>query len=144
MPGEFERHSGVWMLWPTRPDNWRDGARPAQDAFVRVAAAIQPATPVTVGAAPEHVDAARAAMPDGVRVVALDSDDAWMRDVGPTFVTDGAGRAVTAPINPGCRASNRIVSAGKVQSRYSSLSRNSESAASSSVNNCQAQFSRKK
>ena len=90
MPGEFEPHSGVWMLWPTRPDNWRDGARPAQDAFVRVAAAIQPATPVTVGAAPEHVDAARAAMPDGVRVVALDSDDAWMRDVGPTFVTDGA------------------------------------------------------
>ena len=23
MPAEFERHSGCWMLWPERPDNWR-------------------------------------------------------------------------------------------------------------------------
>ena len=23
MPGEFEPHSGCWMLWPERPSNWR-------------------------------------------------------------------------------------------------------------------------
>jgi agmatine deiminase len=33
MPAEFERHSGCWMLWPERPDNWRDGAKPAQAVF---------------------------------------------------------------------------------------------------------------
>ncbi|NMB86780.1 MAG: agmatine deiminase, partial [Chloroflexi bacterium] len=40
MPGEFERHDGCWMLWPERPDNWRQGGKPAQQAYVAVAAAI--------------------------------------------------------------------------------------------------------
>ena len=30
MPGEYEPHAGCWMLWPERPDNWREAARPAQ------------------------------------------------------------------------------------------------------------------
>lgn len=95
MPGEFEPHTSVWMIWPVRPDNWRDDAGPAQAAFARVAAAIHEATPVTMGAAPDQVDRARAALPAGVRVVELSSDDAWMRDVGPTFVTgDGELRGV--------------------------------------------------
>jgi agmatine deiminase len=29
MPGEFEPHAGTWMLWPCRPDTWRDDAGPA-------------------------------------------------------------------------------------------------------------------
>lgn len=89
MPGEFEPQTGVWMIWPVRPDNWRDHAAHAQEAFARVAAAIHEATPVTMGAARGQVDRARAALPAGVRVVELASDDAWMRDVGPTFVTGG-------------------------------------------------------
>lgn len=28
MPGEFEEQTGVWMLWPQRPDNWRAGPSP--------------------------------------------------------------------------------------------------------------------
>ena len=30
-------------------------------------------------------------LPDAVRVVEMSSDDAWMRDVGPTFVVNDAG-----------------------------------------------------
>lgn len=30
MPGEFEAHKDVYLLWPERPDNWREGAKPAQ------------------------------------------------------------------------------------------------------------------
>ena len=37
MPGEFEKQSGVYMLWPQRTDNWRNGAKPAQEEFVAVA-----------------------------------------------------------------------------------------------------------
>lgn len=48
MPGEFEEQSGVWMLWPQRPDNWRGGAKPAQQAFIDVARAIARFEPVTV------------------------------------------------------------------------------------------------
>jgi agmatine deiminase len=34
---------------------------------------------------------ARANLPDAVRVVEISADDAWMRDVGPSFVVDGRG-----------------------------------------------------
>jgi agmatine deiminase len=92
MPAEFERHSGCWMLWPERTDNWRDGAKPAQAAFAAVAAAIATAEPVNVGVSAAQYQNARARLPAKVRVVELSSNDAWMRDCGPTFVVDGKGR----------------------------------------------------
>ncbi len=91
MPGEFEPHAQTWMLWPTRPDNWRLGAKPAQHAWVRVARAISRFETVTVGVAHEQIENARDLLPPEVRVVELSSNDAWMRDCGPTFVVDDAG-----------------------------------------------------
>jgi agmatine deiminase len=92
MPAEFERHSGCWMLWPERSDNWRLGAKPAQAAFAAVAAAIAAGEPVTVGASVAQFQNARARLPREVRVVEMSSNDAWMRDCGPTFVIDDRGR----------------------------------------------------
>jgi agmatine deiminase len=91
MPAEFAPHAGCWLLWPERPDNWREGAQPAQQAFVEVAAAIARFEPVRVGVSASHYDAARAQLPPAVRVVEISHDDAWMRDVGPTFVTNKKG-----------------------------------------------------
>jgi agmatine deiminase len=91
MPGEFEPHAGCWMLWPERPDNWRLGGAPAQRAFAAVAAAINDSEPVTVGVSPGQLERARAALAPSIRVVELESDDAWMRDVGPTFVRSRSG-----------------------------------------------------
>ena len=56
-----------------------------------MAAAIAEAEPVTMGVSAAQFDHARALLPPAVRVVELSSDDAWMRDVGPTFVVDGRG-----------------------------------------------------
>src|SRR5215471_219587 len=84
MPGEFESHAGCWMLWPERPDVWRLNARPAQRAFASVAAAIAIGERVTVGVSHKEYLSARAMLPAAVRVIELSSDDAWMRDVGPT------------------------------------------------------------
>jgi agmatine deiminase len=92
MPAEWERHAGTWMLWPARQDNWRAGAQPAQQAFAAVATAISQFEPVTVGASQAQYEYARALLPAAVRVLELASDDAWMRDVGPTFVVNAAGR----------------------------------------------------
>jgi agmatine deiminase len=91
MPAEFEPHAGCWMLWPERPDNWRAHARPAQRAFCAVAAAIARFEPVTVGVSAGQYAHARLRLPVLVRVVELASDDAWMRDVGPTFLVNAAG-----------------------------------------------------
>jgi agmatine deiminase len=92
MPAEFSDHAGCWMLWPERPDNWRRQAAPAQRAFAAVAAAVARFEPVTIGASAAAYASARAQLPAAVRLVELSSDDAWMRDVGPTFLVDAAGR----------------------------------------------------
>jgi agmatine deiminase len=91
MPAEFEPHDGCWMAWPERPDNWRLSAGPAQEAFAAVAAAIAAAEPVTMAVSPAQLERAHSLLPRTVRIVELATDDAWMRDIGPTFVVDGAG-----------------------------------------------------
>jgi agmatine deiminase len=91
MPAEFEPHRGCWMLWPTRPDNWRDHAAPAQRAFAAVAHAIARFEPVSVGVSNAHFDEARRLLEPRIRVVRLESDDAWMRDVGPTCLVGPEG-----------------------------------------------------
>jgi agmatine deiminase len=91
MPAEFEPHDDCWMLWPERPDNWREGARPAQRAFAAVAAAISQFEPVSVGVSSARYTEARALLDERVRLVEIAHDDSWMRDVGPTFVVNGRG-----------------------------------------------------
>ncbi len=91
MPAEFAPHAGCWMLWPERPDNWRDDARPAQAAFVAVAGAIASFEPVTIGVSARQFEFARARVPAHIRLVEMSSNDAWMRDVGPSFVVDDRG-----------------------------------------------------
>lgn len=91
MPGEFEPHAGCWMLWPERSDNWRLGARPAQQAFAAVAQAIAGFEPVTMGVSSRQYVHARDVLPASVRVVELSANDSWMRDCGPTFVVNEAG-----------------------------------------------------
>ncbi len=91
MPAEFSRHSGTWMLWPERTDNWRAGARPAQAAFAEVAGAISAFEPVTMCVSARQYQNARQMLADSIRVVEMSNNDAWMRDCGPTFVLDGKG-----------------------------------------------------
>ncbi len=86
MPAEFDAHAGCWMLWPERPDNWREGARPAQAAFAAVAAAISRFEPVRIGVSAAHAGAARAQLPADISLATLAHDDCWMRDVGPTYL----------------------------------------------------------
>jgi agmatine deiminase len=92
MPGEFEPHVKTWLLWPERADNWRESARPAQKAFVDVARMIAEFEPVMMGANPNQYHLAREMLPAHIQVVEIANNDAWIRDCGPTFVTDRRGR----------------------------------------------------
>ncbi|MCV2395715.1 agmatine deiminase [Actinotalea sp. M2MS4P-6] len=91
MPAEWAHHTGCWLVWPERPDNWRLGAKPAQAAFTAVATAIAGTEPVTVAVSARQYANARTQLPDHVRVVEMSNDDSWMRDIGPTFVVNDAG-----------------------------------------------------
>jgi agmatine deiminase len=91
MPGEFEAHSGCWIAWPERPDNWRQGAKPAQHGYAAVAEAINVSEPVTVAVSDAQFDHCRSLLSPSIRVVEVSTDDAWIRDMGPTFLLDGNG-----------------------------------------------------
>lgn len=101
MPAEWEPHSGCYLVWPERPDNWRQGGKPAQAAWVGLVTAIAGTEPVTVLATGRQWRNARSRLPGHVRVVETSTDDAWVRDTGPTFVVDGRGgrRAVDWAFN---------------------------------------------
>jgi agmatine deiminase len=92
MPAEWAPHSQTWMVWPERPDNWRLGGKPAQGAFAAVAKAIARFEPVTVCVSAAQYENARARLSGSdIRLVEISTDDAWVRDTGPTFVVDDKG-----------------------------------------------------
>jgi len=80
------------MVWPERPDNWRLGGKPAQDAFTRVAEVICEHEPLTMVVSGQQYVNARAHLPEQVREVEMSTDDSWVRDTGPTFVVNDHGQ----------------------------------------------------
>jgi len=88
MPGEWELHERCYLIWPERTDNWRLGAKPAQGAFLDVAEAIARTEPVTLLTSARQWEHARASCSKAIRVVEVTTDDAWVRDTGPTFVVN--------------------------------------------------------
>jgi agmatine deiminase len=88
MPGEWEPHERCYLVWPERTDNWRSGAKPAQAAFLEVAEVIARSEPVTMLTSARQWEHARASCSDAIRVVETSTDDAWVRDTGPTFVVN--------------------------------------------------------
>jgi len=89
MPAEWQKQQQIWMMWPERSDNWRLGAKPAQRAFAQVAKAIADFEQVTMCVSASQFIHARAMLNHlNIRVIEMSSNDAWMRDIGPTFVVN--------------------------------------------------------
>ena len=91
MPAEFAPHDGCLMIWPSRPGSWGKDPKGARRAFAEIIKAIAESESVYIIA---DDDSARVALREqiaGGSVVLLDIpvNDAWARDTGPTFVTDG-------------------------------------------------------
>ncbi len=91
MPAEFAPIQKVWMIWPYRADNWRGQAVPAKAAYADVAIAIQPFAQVAVLVNPADSQACRDSLPDAIEVIAMPSNDAWARDIVPTFLINDSG-----------------------------------------------------
>lgn len=93
MPGEFEPHRGCILIWPERPGSWIYGAKAARVAFCNVIAAIAQSEKVYVAVGADGMDSARKMLKDGgaswqenVEIFSAETDDAWARDVAPTFL----------------------------------------------------------
>jgi agmatine deiminase len=92
MPAEWALHERTLMAWPARADLWGERFEDAKAVYAEVANAIAAFEPVTMVAHPSQRKQARAACGAGVVVSEIPIDDSWMRDSGPIFVLDGAGR----------------------------------------------------
>ena len=93
MPAEFEPHRGTILIWPVRPGSWGNDPSAAPAASVQVCEAVPQSEDLYLLAGPEHLEKARSAVAhlNRVHLLCIDSDDAWARDVGPTFVKDETG-----------------------------------------------------
>ncbi|QID38384.1 agmatine deiminase family protein [Streptomyces albus] len=95
MPPEWAPHERTWMAWPGHNPTF-DSAETlaeARTAWATVARAARRFEPVTMVANPEDVAEAREQLGTGIEVVGRPLDDAWMRDIGPTFVVENGRSA---------------------------------------------------
>ena len=91
MPAEFEPQDKIWMIWPERTDNWRDGAKPAQQAYAMVAKAISAFEPVNMLVSSAQYANCRNQLPPEITVIEMSTNDAWARDCGPSFLVNDHG-----------------------------------------------------
>ena len=89
MPGEFEPHALTWMAFPHKVDNWRNNAKDAQKAICNLANLVSKFEKVIMIVPRRCMRAALSSVDETVSIVVGETDDAWVRDTGATFVTNG-------------------------------------------------------
>jgi agmatine deiminase len=108
MPAEWERHAATWLSWPHNPATWPGKVEVIPPTWVEMVRALLPGEEVHLLVSDEVVEeqARRLLGAAGLLGPRLHlhrvktNDGAWMRDVGPTFVTRRAGgRGETAAID---------------------------------------------
>jgi len=94
MPAEWEPHEACYMEWPTltRRDFWADRFDEAKHDYAAVANAIAAFEPVVMVCDPDQETEARRSCSETIEILPLPIDDSWMRDNGPIFVRNDAGR----------------------------------------------------
>ncbi|MBY8889406.1 agmatine deiminase family protein [Streptomyces sp. PTM05] len=95
MPAEWAPHARTWMAWPSPSVTFdsADDLAASRAAWGAVARAVRRFEPVTVAAAPGDAAGARALLGADIDVAEIPLNDAWMRDMGPTFLVGGGGLA---------------------------------------------------
>lgn len=95
MPAEWAPQDCVWMAFPSQGYTLGDTEKEADAArrtWANVANAIARFEPVHMLVTAEDHDVARELLHDNVVLHDAELDDAWMRDIGPTFVFGPDGR----------------------------------------------------
>ena len=99
-PAEYEPHLGTLMIWPERPGSWGKDASGAEAAFTEIISELLKVEQVFLLVSEQALPAARqrleeklsetpeaaSGMAARLSLIEMETDDAWARDVGPTFV----------------------------------------------------------
>ena len=99
MPAEWAPHQRTFVAWPVQesmcyPENYEDICR----GYGEIVHAVSEFEPVSVFVNPEDVKPVSALFENkNIEVLPIEHNDSWIRDSGPTFLTDLQGH--TAGIN---------------------------------------------
>jgi agmatine deiminase len=91
MPAEWETHERTFMAWPSNGytlGETEEDANRARQTWANVANAIIRFEPVTMVVTHADAEIAKEYLDNRVDLVTMDLNDAWMRDIGPTYVKD--------------------------------------------------------
>lgn len=96
MPAEFEPHDGCVMIWPTRPGSWIYDGSDAKRTFSEIADCIARSEHLFMLTDIDHLKEAESWLSQkenytNMTLLTIESDDAWARDTGPTFVLEDTG-----------------------------------------------------
>lgn len=89
MPAEFAPHHGTLMIWPWRPGSWSHDAAKAREAFTKIIKTILKSEDLYLLVGANDLSSALqslAPIPANLHVIPFETDDAWARDTGATFV----------------------------------------------------------
>ncbi|MCA0296916.1 MAG: agmatine deiminase family protein [Actinobacteria bacterium] len=95
MPAETEPHARAWMAWPTGGYTLGATAAEAEEAWATWAAvgnAVAEFEQLSMVVASDGLAEAQRRLSTAVALTVRPLDDAWYRDIGPTFVLDADGR----------------------------------------------------
>lgn len=93
-PAEWEAHTATWLSWPRNPNTWPGKFEPVPAEFARFVRTLAQFEPVNILAGGQAVMAqARQLVGDlpNVRLLDIETNDAWCRDHGPTFLSSRTG-----------------------------------------------------
>jgi len=91
---EFLENKSCWMVWPERTDNWRLGAKPAQQKITEIANTIIKQEPVTMLVSKNQFNNARKQLNEKIRVIEMSTNDCFIRDYGPIFLQNKATKEI--------------------------------------------------
>lgn len=91
MPAEYEKHSGTIMIWPVRPGSWPGRGAAAKRVFKEIAEHIAQSEDIYMLVDSGHMKEAKQMLDSRIKLINIDTDDAWARDMCPTFVKNVSG-----------------------------------------------------
>ena len=94
MPAEWQPHERTWMAWPSSGytlGDTEDERLEARQTWAAVANAIVDFEPVTMLCEPTDLTIASQFLDARIQLMECELNDAWMRDIGPTFVRSADG-----------------------------------------------------
>ena len=89
MPAEWEPHAATWLSWPHNRDTWPGRFEPIPALWRRLTELLAPHETVHILAAGDALEQAHSMIGhlDNVHLHDVPTNDTWIRDHGPTFLT---------------------------------------------------------